>query len=84
MALYVKAILATKRSRIHDGGCRHCRNGQGLQQQPVVRRCRAYWRPSYPQAGYATLAEAQGVLADLGFANAGICADCLREVLTHA
>lgn len=41
-----------------------------------------YWRPAYPAAGMATVAEARAFMSSLGprYKNTGLCSYCMRGV----
>jgi hypothetical protein len=52
MAFFVKVIPPGRRARIHDGECKHCRNGKGQVNQDKGTG------PTYWSEAYTTFAEA--------------------------
>ncbi len=71
MAYFVKVIPPSKRARIHEGSCRHCREGLGQENQDKGSG------PTYWSRGFATLSEAQSFMAQLpDYADTGLCAYC--------
>jgi hypothetical protein len=70
MAYFVKVIPPSKRARIHKGSCKHCREGQGQENQDKGSG------PTYWEGGFATLREAQLVMAALRYTDTGRCAHC--------
>lgn len=78
MAYFVKVIPPSSRARIHGGEYRHCRNGQGQENQDIGGGP-TYWQPPYPLPGYQTLDEARQFMADLNNDDVGVCADCAHH-----
>jgi hypothetical protein len=79
MAYHVKVIPPSGRARIHDGSCKFCRDGQGMENQDKGTGP-TYWRPPYPAPGFATVAEARRVVNDLGprYKDTGDCQYCMK------
>jgi hypothetical protein len=80
VAYFVKVIPPSKRARIHSGGCKFCRDGQGMENQDKGTGP-TYWHPSYPSPGFETVTEATAYVATLGprYDNTGLCPYCMRE-----
>ena len=81
MAYYVKVIPPSGRARIHDGSCKFCRDGQGMENQDKGTGP-TYWHPAYPTTGLETVAEAERFMVNLGprYEDTGRCAYCMKEV----
>jgi len=74
MAYFVKVIPPSKRARIHERSCRHCREGRGQENQDKGSG------PTYWSQGFATLPEAQSFMTKLrNYADTGLCAYCKPE-----
>lgn len=74
MNYFVKIIPPSKRARIHDGDCPHCRNGQGQENQdrgvgPTI------WVPAHPKGGL-TLSEVEAIMGNLNYEDVGRCYYC--------
>lgn len=80
MAYFVKVIPPSRRARIHDGDCKFCRDGQGMENQDKGTGP-TFWQPPFPTAGYSTVAEAESYMASLGprYLNIGFCSYCMKE-----
>lgn len=80
MAYHVKVIPPSARARIHDGSCKFCRDGNGMDNQDKGTGP-TYWRPAFPAPGFATIAEAEKFMASLGsrYVDVGKCSYCMRE-----
>lgn len=79
MAYYVKVIPPSGRARIHEGACKFCREGQGMENQDKGTGP-TYWHPAYPALGLRTIAEATRYMGGLGarYADTGRCAYCMK------
>ena len=79
MAYYVKVIPPSGRARIHEGACKFCRDGQGMENQDKGTGP-TYWRPPYPAPGFASIAEAKGFMDGLGsrYVDTGQCSYCMK------
>lgn len=73
MTYFVKVIPPSKRARIHDSECRHCRNGEGQKNQDKSSGP-TYWSDPFPD-----LDQANKFMSDLGarYLDVGLCLDCL-------
>lgn len=80
MAFHVKVIPPSGRARIHDGPCKFCRNGQGMENQDKGSGP-TYWHPPYPFPGFQTYPEAALYMAGLGarYIDVGACHYCMKE-----
>jgi hypothetical protein len=78
MAYFVKVIPPSNRARIHDGECKFCRDGQGMENQDKGTGP-TYWHPRHPAPGLATVAEAQAFMRALGprYTDVGQCSYCM-------
>ena len=74
MDFYVKVIPPSKRARIHEGACKHCRNGKGQDKQDKGTGP-TYWSPAL------TLGGAEAYMANLPprYDNTGYCDDCQKR-----
>jgi hypothetical protein len=72
MSYFVKVIPPSKRARVHEGDCRHCRQGLGQANQDKGTG------PTYWSAPFSTLPDAQKFMAELGprYTDVGLCSDC--------
>ena len=79
MGFFVKVIPPSHRARIHEGACKHCRDGRGQEHQQIGGGP-TYWQPAHPTAGYSTVAEARAFMGSLGprYTDIGLCAYCMR------
>ncbi len=80
MAYFVKVIPPSGRARIHDGGCKFCRDGQGMENQDKGTGP-TYWHPAYPSPGLPTAGLAREFMAKLGprYTDTGECPYCMRD-----
>lgn len=80
MAYFVKVIPPSGRARIHDGGCKFCRDGQGMENQDKGTGP-TYWHPAYPSPGLTTARQARDFMATLGprYTDTGECSYCMKE-----
>jgi hypothetical protein len=78
MAYYVKVIPPSKRARIHDGSCKHCRNGLGQEHQDKGSG------PTYWSSPFGTLADAKSFMDQLGYTDTGYCAYCKPRIDVRA
>jgi len=80
MAFFVKVHPPHSRARIHDGECKHCRDGRGQATQDKGTGP-THWRPAYPAPGYSSVAEALAFMSGLGprYTDAGFCPYCMKE-----
>lgn len=80
MPFHVKVIPPSRRARIHEGSCKFCRDGQGMENQDKGTGP-TYWKPAFPKAGFSTIAEAQEVIDRLGsrFDDTGKCSYCMKD-----
>jgi hypothetical protein len=78
-AYHVKVILPSGRARIHEAGCKFCRNGQGMKNQDKGTGP-TYWHPPYPTPGFRTVAEAQDYVDGLSsrYVDIGKCPYCMK------
>lgn len=69
---YVKSIPPSRRARIHLGSCKHCRNGQGQENQDKGTG------PTKWHGPFATYAEAKSAMSNLGprYTDVGNCQYC--------
>lgn len=77
LAFFVKVIPPSRRARIHEGVCYHCRYGQGQRGQQKSGGP-TFWTPAYPESGIS-LAEAELYIAGLEFADAERCKVCVKR-----
>ena len=79
MAYHVKVIPPSGRARIHEGSCKFCRDGQGMENQDKGTGP-TYWKPPYPTPGFKTVAQAWAVMNDLGsrYEDTGECPYCMK------
>ena len=75
MGYYVKVIPPSKRARIHEGSCKHCRNGEGQENQDKGNG------PTYWSRPFVTVDDAKAFMKDLNYSNTGLCAYCKPGVL---
>jgi hypothetical protein len=78
MGYYVKVIPPSGRARVHDGTCKFCRHGQGMENQDKGTGP-TYWQPAYPSPGFGSVGEALQFMSDLGsrYEDTGRCAYCM-------
>ena len=78
MAYFLKVIPPSGRARIHEGDCKFCRNGQGMENQDKGTGP-TYWYPPYPYPGFQTVPEAKAHMERLGprYSDTGLCAYCM-------
>lgn len=79
MAYFVKVIPPSGRARIHEGECKYCRDGRGMENQDR-KAGPTYWYPEYPSPGLPTVTEAKDYLASLGhrYNDTGLCPYCMK------
>lgn len=82
MAYHVKVIPPSGRARIHEGACKFCRDGQGMENQDKGTGP-TYWHPAYPAPGFPTIAQATGFMSDLGprYVDTGRCPYCMKGLV---
>ena len=80
MSYHVKVIPPSGRARIHQGSCKFCRDGQGMENQDKGTGP-TYWKPAFPEPGFPTIADASKVMDGLGprFKDTGLCSYCMKE-----
>lgn len=80
MPYFIKVIPPSGRARIHDGDCKFCCDGQGMENQDKGTGP-TYWYPKYPQPGLPTLADAKAYMGALGYRykDTGLCSYCMKE-----
>lgn len=79
MPYHVKVIPPSGRARIHEGSCKFCRDGQGMENQDKGTGP-TYWHPEYPTPGFMTIVDAERFMAGLGprYKDTGKCSYCMR------
>jgi hypothetical protein len=79
MAYHVKVIPPSGRARIHEGACKFCRDGRGMENQDKGTGP-TFWCPPYPTLGFRTIAEAKRYMDELGprYTDTGQCAYCMK------
>jgi len=79
MSYFVKVIPPSQRARIHNGECKFCRDGQGMENQDKGTGP-TYWEPAFPASGLS-LADAERFMAGLGprYTDTGKCPYCMKE-----
>ena len=82
MAYFVKVIPPSGRARVHEGSCKFCRDGQGMENQDKGSGP-TYWRPKHPAEGFETITEANQFVGGLAerYKDIGHCSYCMREQL---
>lgn len=81
MAFHVKVIPPSGRARVHDGSCKFCRDGRGMENQDKGTGP-TYWHPPYPQAGFGNVEQAsKWMTSALGsrYQDVGLCSYCLSK-----
>lgn len=83
MAYHVKVIPPSGRARIHNGACKFCRDGQGMENQDKGTGP-TYWYPAYPESGFPTLSEADSYMSGLGarYIDTGQCSYCMAGIVS--
>ncbi len=84
MSYYVKVIPPSGRARVHEGSCKFCRDGQGMENQDKGTGP-TYWQPRHPSPGFKTIAQADEYMGGLGarYQDTGHCSYCMKG-LDHA
>ena len=79
MPYHVKVIPPSGRARIHEGSCKFCRDGQGMENQDKGTGP-TYWRPEYPTRGFTTIDDAERFMGGLGprYKDIGKCSYCMK------
>lgn len=72
MAFYVFHATPHRRARVHDGGCIHCREGKGQENQDKTGSGATGW-----SGPFATLSAAESFMRKLNFRDAQHCKTCL-------
>lgn len=82
MGYYLKVIPPSGRARIHEGSCKFCRDGQGMENQDKGTGP-TYWKPAYPSPGVETIAEAKRIMDGLGdrYQDTGLCQYCMKGLV---
>lgn len=82
MGYHLKVIPPSGRARIHEGSCKFCRDGQGMENQDKGTGP-TYWKPPYPMPGFETISEAQRAMAGLGdrYRDTGPCQYCMKGLV---
>ena len=82
MPYHVKVIPPSGRARIHEGSCKFCRDGQGMENQDKGTGP-TYWRPEHPKPGFPSIAEAERFMGGLGsrYLDTGKCSYCMRGLV---
>ncbi len=82
MGYHVKVIPPSGRARIHDGSCKFCRDGLGMENQDKGSGP-TYWHPAYPAPGLQTIAEAKSFMGSLGarYEDIGLCQYCMKGLV---
>ena len=82
MSYYVKVIPPSGRARIHEGACKFCRDGRGMENQDKGTGP-TYWRPAFPAQGFKSIAEATTFMGGLGprYADTGSCQYCMKGLI---
>lgn len=75
-SFYLKVIPPSGRARIHKSGCRHCRDGQGQENQDKGTG------PTRWEGPFQTFQQAQAGMNALGprYRDVGPCQDCKPSV----
>jgi hypothetical protein len=73
MAFYVFHATPMRRARVHDGTCKFCRDGQGMENQHKNGSEATGW-----DGPFETLKEADGKMAGFRFPDTGHCKYCLE------
>ena len=79
MAYHVKVIPPVNRARIHEGSCKFCRDGRGMENQDKGTGP-TYWFPPHPHPGFSTIGEAKRYMMGLGnrYTDIGNCGRCMK------
>ncbi len=82
MSYYVKVIPPSGRARVHEGACKFCRDGQGMENQDKGTGP-TYWQPRYPSPGFQTIAQAKEYMDGLSarYKDTGHCSYCLKGLV---
>jgi hypothetical protein len=82
MAYHVKVIPPSGRARIHEGSCKFCRDGQGMENQDKGTGP-TYWHPPHPQPGFETIAQARDFMESRGprYQDTGRCQYCMKGLV---
>lgn len=74
MPFYVFHATPMSRARVHDGNCKYCRHGQGMENQHKTGSRATGWDGPYP-----TLVEADTKMASYRFNDVSRCKYCLES-----
>jgi hypothetical protein len=72
MGFFVFHATPMSRARIHDGGCKHCRDGQGQENQDKNGSGATGW-----DGPFETLSAAELFMSKFRFKDTGRCKYCL-------
>ena len=75
MQFFVKVMPPIKRARVHRGDCRHCRFGQGQENQDKGSG------PTFWSSSFSTFDAAHEYMTNLSYNDTGACRYCQPATL---